>query len=147
MKTHLLYAMMALVVLVGCERPEQKTKAEHASPELQQRLNAREKAELIREWQSFRTLASESLVATNEKLVKLEAKQGSANSTGRKKLREFRYEHNKLYDKLLRRSLKFTARVEHYTEADRIRNEAFRTSFKAKLQKLDNDLDTALKNK
>lgn len=141
MKTLFLYTLAALLAIAGCERPEQKNNAEGTPVELQQRLDKDQKAELIRQWQSFRTFASEGLIKTNEKLAKLEAKQGSAT---RKKLREFRYEHNKLYDKLLRRSLKFTTRIEHYTEADRIKNEAFRTSFKARLEKLDSDLDAAL---
>lgn len=150
MKTILFLACCMAILLVACEKPEKLPDSGLSETELQTPISDSMRLHVIEQWQQFQKNAGESMLLATEKLERLEKQLDDEQSAEKVKKRRIynacSYGLEKLQTKRFKQGIKFRSKIDHYTEADRIKNESFRASFHAKLNQIHNELDQCLQN-
>lgn len=150
MKTTLFFACCMAVLLSACDKNDSLPESGLSETELQTPISDSVRLHVIEDWQQFQKTSGESMLLATEKLNRLEKRLDDGQSTEKVKKRRLynacSYRLEKLQTKRFRQGIKFRNKIDHYTEADRIKNESFRASFNAKLNQIHNELDQCLQN-
>lgn len=150
MKTILFLACGMAALLSACEKPDKLPESELSETELQTPISDAVRLDFIEDWQEFQKNAGASMLLATEKLEKLEKQLYDGQTREQVKKRRIynacSYRLEKLQTKRLKQGIKFRNKIDHYTVADRIKNESFRASFNAKLNQIHNELDQCLQN-
>ena len=136
------------LLLISCEKADKDPETNLSEKELQRPISDSQRLKVIEDWQAFRKESGNSLLSAQEKLDQLEAKLNVEESKENGRLQRIysasAYRLDNLKYKLLRQGIKFRNGIGHFTNKDVLKNESWRTGFKAKLTALHAELDKGL---